>query len=398
MGIDSENKRRSAQRLIRGPRTMPRPDGGADEYDRRHRTAYRGPLVALAVIASLAPAGVTILCLIGDQNGRVLARLRPNVQRASWRFNAVGQMAFALARTDEKLQEEYLRFGNRVLLQFDNGLPPWGGIIGSPYEWNEAEVLFQAYSGEELLYRRRTARQRRFDNATVGAIALALLAEADAVYPTGVRPGAIWGGGSGHFPEYHYKSLGDALRDSLVENLSAESFDVSAREEAGYIVFELNLYGTRGEQKPNVALVENQNVSDVRFRVEDNIVNAWYMAGEGSDWGEDDRVYAEAADEESIRRYGRREDFEVRSGVIFQSTLDETIAKRLDETAAPSRVLGLAVTDDRPGRFGEYDVGDAVMCVLPSYDWQGIRGLYRVLGREFIPANGVTDLVLEEVR
>ena len=122
------------------------------------------------------------------------------------------------------------------------------------------------------------------------------------------------------------------------------------------------------------------------------------MAGEGSDWGEDDRVYAEAADEESIRRYGRREDFEARSGVIFQSTLDETIAKRLDETAAPSRVLGLAVTDDRPGRFGEYDVGDAVMCVLPSYDWQGIRGLYRVLGREFIPANGVTDLVLEEVR
>lgn len=401
MAIDSENKRRSVLGYG-GPAGMmpPRPDGSlANEIDRRHVGGlYAGQLVALVVLASLAPAGVSIEVLVADQSGRILTSLRPDVQRVSWRFNVTGQMAFALARTDEKLQERYLRFGNRILLQFDNGLRPWGGIIASPIDWNDAEVVFQAYSGEELLFRRLTARQQRFDNATVGVIATALLAEANAVAPTGVRLGRIWSGGAGHFPEYHYKSLGDALHDSLVENLSAESFDVSAKEEAGHIVFELNLYGTRGAKKPNIALVENQNISDVRFRVEDTIVNAWYMAGEGSDWGDNDRVYAEAVDEESGRLYGRREDFEVRSGVIYQSTLDETIAKRLQETAYPTRVLGLATTDDPPGRFGDYDVGDSVLCVLPSYDWNGIRGLYRVLGREFFPEDGVTDLVLEEVR
>jgi hypothetical protein len=385
-----------------GPWSVLFPSAGADplvEGDMAHLLGlYRGELIPVNLLVSLSPAGVSIRLLVGDKSGRVLTSLRPDIRRVSWRFNALGQLSFALARTDEKLQEHYLRFGNRILLQFDNGLPPWGGVIGGTYDWNDAEVVFQAISGEALLFRRLTARQRRFDDATVGAIALALLTEADAIAPTGVRPGRIWSGGQGHFPEYHYKSLGDALHDSLVENLSAESFDVSAREEAGTIVFELNLYGARGERKTNIALVENQNVADVRFRVEDTIVNAWVMAGEGSDWGDDDRVYAEAIDEESIRLYGRREDFEVRSGAIYQSTLDETIAKRLDETAYPTRVLGVAATDDAPARFSDYGVGDSILCVLPSYDWNGLRGLYRVLDREFLPDEGVTDLVLEEVR
>lgn len=401
MAIDSENKRRSVQGYG-GPWAVvgPRPDGSlANEVDRRHVAGlYAGQLVALAVIAWLAPVEAAINFLVGDTSGRILARLWPDIRRVSWRFNAIGQLVFALARTDEKLQERLLRFGNRVLLQFSNGLPAWGGVIGTPYDWTGTEVVFQAYTGETLLFRRRTARRRRFDNATVGAIATALLAEADAIAPTGVRPGRIWMGGPGHFPEYHYKSLGDAMLDSLVENLSAEAFDVTAREEAGSIVFELNLYETKGVSKPNVALVEGQNVADVRFRVEDQIVNAWYMAGEGTDWGDTDRVYAEAVDEESVKRYGRREDFEVRSGVVYQSTLDETIAKRLGETAEPIRVLGLSVTDHAPGRFGAYDVGDAVTCVLPSYDWHGIHGLYRVLGREFFPKSGAVDLVLEEAR
>lgn len=401
MAIDSENKRRSVQGYG-GPWAVvgPRPDGSlASESDRRHVAGlYAGQLVALAVIASLAPAGVSIQFLIGDHSGRILASLRPDIRRVSWRFNAIGQLAFALAQSDEKLQERLLRFGNRVLLQFSNGLPPWGGVIGNPYDWTGTEVVFQAYTGETLLYRRRTARRRRFDNATVGAIALALLEEAEAIAPTGVRPGRIWMGGPGHFPEYHYKSLGDALLDSLVENLSAEAFDVTAREEAGYIVFELNLYEAKGMSKPNVALVEGQNVADVRFRVEDSIVNAWYMAGEGTDWGDTDRVYAEAVDEESIRVYGRREDFEMRSGVMYQSTLDETIAKRLQETAHPTRVLGMSVTNHPPGRFGDYDVGDAVTCALPSFDWNGIHGLYRVMGREFFPDSSAVDLVLEEAR
>lgn len=401
MAIDSENKRRSAQGYA-GPFGVigPRPDGSlANEADRRHAAGfYAGQLVALAVIAWLAPAEAAISFLVADNRGRILASLRPDIQRVSWRFNAIGQLAFALARTDEKLQEPLLRFGNRVLLQFSNSLPAWGGVIVGPYDWTGAEVSFQACTGETLLFRRRTARRRRFDNATVGAIAGALLSESDAVAPTGVRPGRLWTGGPGHFPEYHYKSLGDALLDSLVENLSAEAFDVTAREEAGYIVFELNVYEVKGTRKPNTALVEGQNVSDVRFRVEEPGANAWYMAGEGTDWGDTDRVYAETVDEKSIERFGRREDFELRSGVVYQSTLNETVAKRLQETAWPTRVLGLSVTDHAPGRFGDYVVGDTVTCVLPSYDWQGIYGLYRVLGREFFPESGAVDLVLEETR
>ena len=401
MAIDSENKRRSVQGYAGSFGFVgPRPDGAlGNEADRRQTAGlYAGQLVALAVIASLAPAGVAIQFLVADGNGRILAQLRPNIGRMSWLFNRAGQVAWSLARTDEKLREEYLRFGNRVLIQLDNGLPAWGGVIGGPYEWGEASVGFTAWSGHALLGRRLTARTRRFDGETVGAIAQALLAEADGVWPVGVRLGNLWMGGAAHYPEYHYKPLEDVLHDSLVETLSAEAFDVSAREERGYIVFELNLYEQRGTAKSNIALVENQNVTDVRFRVEDVVANAWYMAGEGSDWGDTGRVYAEAVDEESVRLFGRREGFEMRSGVIYQSTLDATIRQRLEETAYPTRVLALATTDDRPARFRDYDVGDVVLCVLPSFDWNGVRGMYRVMGREFFPEHGVCDLVLEEAR
>ena len=62
----------------------------------------------------------------------------------------------------------------------------------------------------------------------------------------------------------------------------------------------------------------------------------------------------------------------------------------------PPALPALATTDDRPGQFRDYDVGDTVRCVLPSFDWAGLRGMYRVLGREFFPVHGVCDLVLEE--
>ena len=399
MAIDSEDKRRSVHGYL-GPFAViaPRPDGALDEADRKHVAGiYRGQLISLAVFSSLAPAGVSILFLVADVNGRVLTEINPEIQRVSQRWNAAGAVAFAMAATDRKLREEYFIEGNRVLLQFDNGLPDWGGVLAGARDWNGSSVSFEAISGEWILSTRRTARARYFTEAQVGAILTELLEEAEAFYPTGLRPGNIWQGGSAHSPEYHRKSLYDVVAEDLVGNMSAGAFDVTPSLESGRIVFYVNLYQRQGTDRPGVALVESQNITGVRYREIDEAINTWHMAGEGDGWEDDSRVYATALNDESVTRHGMREGSEVLSGVTEQSALDATAAKRLAETAWPTRVLGLTVRDGPPGRYRDYGIGDAVTCRLHSFGFGGVDGLFEVRAREFFPDSGTSDLVLLEV-
>src|SRR3990167_9587987 len=100
--------------------------------------------------------------LVGDVYGRILAEIEPDVGAVTSRLNAVGQCTFSL--------EENLHFGNRILVQFDNGLRDWGGIIDPPRDWGMANVTCTAYSGEYIFGMRQTDTGRYFSGATVGAI------------------------------------------------------------------------------------------------------------------------------------------------------------------------------------------------------------------------------------
>ena len=398
MAIDSADKRRSVHGYM-GPFAVigPVPDGSLDEADRKHVAGiYRGQLISAALFSLLAPAGVSILFLVADVDGRVLTEINPAIQRVSWRWNAAGGVSFVMAATDPKLREEYFVDGNRVLLQFDNGLPDWGGVLTGARDWNGSSVAFGAVSGEWILSTRRTARGRYFTEAQVGTILTQILQEAEAYYPTGLRPGNIWQGGSAHSPEYHRASLYDVVADDLVGNMSAGAFDVTPSLESGRILFSVNLYQRKGVDRPGVALVENQNITGIRYREIDEAINTWHMAGEGDGWEDDSRVYATALNSESVTRHGMREGSEVLSGVTEQSAIDAIADKRLSETAWPTRVLGLTVLNGAPGRYRDYGIGDAVTCRLHSFGFDGVEGLFEVRAREFFPDSGTTDLVLLE--
>lgn len=400
MAADTEDKRRSVQGyggLFAA--IPPLPDGGLDEYDRKHAAGiYRGILITEAIFSLLEPAGVSILFLIADINGRVLTEIDPAIQRVSWRWNAMGSVAFTIARTDPKLRRDYFNEGNRVLLVFDNGLPDWGGVLTGARDWTGASVRFEAFSAEWALAQRRTGRARYFSDSQVGTILTSLIQEANVFSTTNLRLGNIWQGGRAHSPEYHYKSLYDVVAESLVGNLSAGAFDVTPRLENGYIEFYVNLYERKGSDKTNIALVEGQNVSAIRYREIDEAINVWHMAGEGEGWAADSRVYATVIDPISVPRHGMREGFEMRSGVTQQTTIDATAAKRLEETAWPTRVLGLTVANAPPGRFKDYGIGDTVTCRLPSYGFVGVNAAFEVRAREFFPLDGVSDLVLLEAQ
>jgi hypothetical protein len=398
MAIDTEDKRRSVHGTG-GPFAViaPRPDGGLNEFDRRHAAGlYRGQLIAQALFTLLRPAGVAIQFLLADAVGRVLTEIRPDISRVSWRRNNAGALSFALAVTDEKLRQEYFYFGNRVMLRFDNGLQDWGGVLTGAAEWTGPAVSFEAHSAEWTLMKRRTGRNRTFVETRAGSILIALLEEADAFAPTNLLPGKIWTGGPVHSPEYQRKSLYDVATE-LISDLPAAAFDVTPALEGGYIRFYVNLYERQGSDKPNIGLVEGRNISGVRHRVIDEIVNVWHLSGEGDGWSDEARAYATAMDRQSIPRHGVREDAETRSGVTQQTAIEEVAQVRVEQTAWPTRVLGLTVTNHQPGPFAGYGVGDAVACRLPSYGFGGINSMFEVLGREFFPTDGTADLVLLEV-
>lgn len=394
MAIDSENKRRSAQGYAGGG-VGPRADGGLDEFDRRHvGGVYRGPLVPLAVFLFRAPVGVSYRLVLADVTGRALTEIRPRIERVSWELNGIGQLRFVMGRRDGKLRPEYLRFGNRVYLEFDNGLRPWGGVLTGGREWGEAGVAVEAFSAEQLLRWRVTGRNVVFEGATAGAILQGAVGSAEAAGGLGMEWGSVFMGGAGFSPEYHHASLWDVVGD--LAEAAGVVVDVAAELRNGMVVFVLSLYERMGVDRPGVALVEGANVVGARLRDEDSVVNGWFGAGDGSGWVEGARVFGSAGSVESVGLHGLREDF-VGVAVDSQGGLDAALRGMVARTEWPSRVVGLQVSNRPPGEFGEYGLGDGVTVVLPSYGFEGTRGLFRVEGREFFPDEDVCDLVVEEV-
>ena len=394
MAIDTENKRRSVASYGGGGGIAPVPNNAIDEYDRRHITVYRGPLIAAAVWLFRAPVGVSYRLLVADLTGRVLTELRPKMGTVSWIMGDMGKASFSLARTDSKLQERYLRFGNRVLIEFDNGLPAWGGVITGGRDWTESEVAIEAWSGKALLQWRVTARNRVFDGATLGSILQTVLTDANSVASTRLNIGTIYTGGGGYSLEYHYSNLWDVAQEIM--ELGGGVVDVTARESGGVIQFDVNLYERRGADKPGVALVEGANVVGARLRDVDSVVNLWYGATDGSGWSDTARLYSGAGSSESGALHDVREDF-LSVKVDEQGALDAALRTQLARTEWPTRAVALQVTNRPPGEFSEYDLGDALTLNLPGYGFGGVRGLFQVTAREFFPDEDVCDLVVEEV-
>jgi len=338
---------------------------------------------------------VTARVLVADRVGRILAEIEPELGLVSWRLNDVGKATFSLARTDPKATEDNLRFGNRCLIQFDNGLPDWGGVIDPPRNWDGLHVEVTAYSGEYLLGMAQTDRGRYFTQASVGYMFQQLILEANAVFATGITFGSAWTGGELHSPDLHFKNLLAFIQDSLCKRLESADFAIVAGEAAGTITFTAHLWERRGMDKPTVVLLEGHNLARARLSEQGPIVNSLDLAGEGTTWG-DDRLMSHAEDAESIAAYGLRQDSAVYSDTSIQTTLDATAVNLLAETAQPRNVLTLEAVDLAPAAFADYDVGDSIGARLYSHGFGGYDHLVRVLTREYDPEGGTCNLVTRE--
>lgn len=333
--------------------------------------------------------------LVGNVNGQIIAELNPDVGPISWRLSNVGQLGFSLAKTDSKAIEDYLHFGNRVLIQFDNGLPNWGGVIDPPRNWSNGLIECTAYSAEYLFSMRTSGKNKVYSGATVGNIFRDLIEEANGVSHTGIVLGSIFSGGDGYTVDYHYTNLLSIFRNYLTDALSDFDFEVAASDNNGTILFTANLYERKGSDKLNYLLVEGTNAEVTKLSEQGQLVNVWDFPGAGNDWGSDRQV-GHAEDSTSIERYGYRQGSEVQSNIKSLLQLDALAATALAESKDPHNMIDILALNLAPAAFGDYDIGDSLRLIAPSIGFSGLDTTVRIIGRAFSPSSGTCELVVRE--
>ena len=115
--------------------------------------------------------------LIFDRSSVLITEIEPYIQSITWRLNNVGMARFFLPYEDAKCTQDNFRSGNRLLFQFENGLPDWGGVIDFPRRRDERGITVSAYTAEKLLDWRVTAKAHYFDEVVPGSIYRSLLEE-----------------------------------------------------------------------------------------------------------------------------------------------------------------------------------------------------------------------------
>lgn len=339
--------------------------------------------------------------LIGSRvDGHVIADLTAALGPVSWRLNDWGAAEFSLPISDQHAREEILRFGNRVLVQFDNGLEAWGGVLDTPREWTADGVIrCSVVSGESLLDWRITPKSLYFNAVSPAHIFETVVSTANNTYPSGVLLGDVGGGDTVHYPDYHYDRVLEVIQDSICRRMTTHDFEIRPMLVNQRIIFYAYLHERRGQHKPGLALIEGQNIVSMSMTEQGPIVNAWTLAGGvtsgGDGWGAD-RLTAYADDPDSINKYGLRERAEIQSGVVIQETLDRNAANNLARTKHPQRLFDLEVANLPPAEFGDYGIGDTLPLIAPSYGFDGTDTLVRLLEREFDPPSGLCRLVVQE--
>jgi len=333
--------------------------------------------------------------IVGDKFGQVLGEITPYLDTISTILNGIGRTKLTISKNSSDFVPSLLTVGNTIYIEFDNGLPAWGGILDLPYLWSTGDVNINCY---EIPYRfktRTTDKQASFYGLNAGTIFRLVLTREENQSPMGLIMGSIWEGGDPHYPVFHHTSLWDVLDYSL-RQMERCDFGFVPYIEDGFIKFKANFYQIAGEDKTDkAALAEGRNIGSVTDTEErGEIINVHYAIGAGADWSQD-RIVIVTEDLKSIAMYGRRETSMIYSDTSMASTLTMQGRNVIRLNSQPRVIFRAPVTNNEPGTFSSYDLGDTLACQLPSYGFDGFYDSVRVMAREYNPNTGQCELVLE---
>ncbi len=331
------------------------------------------------------------MTIFGRTGGR-LADIRPRLDSVTWKLNDEGRAHFFLPYTDSKCTELNLRPGNYVLMEFENGLPDWAGVIDYPRDRDSEGVTVSAFTGDRLLGWRVSGADDHFEAMAAGAIFRQAIRTANATQTLNMAENDMYTGGDAITQRWHYYNVLRRVRE--LARLSYQDFHIG-HQVSGALQFLANWYQTRGADKTQrVLLAEGANVTSPHLSEQGPVANVIYTVGDGAEWAS--RPVGVATDVASIASYGYRQYVE-QVPSDNQSTLDAMAEALLDQMAEPRRMISMTVTDDAPAAFADYDIGDIVDTYIftgGGEDWL-FDDPVRVIARSWTP-NGECELEVSE--
>lgn len=326
--------------------------------------------------------------LLFDHTGRHPVQIEPQIEYVTWRLNGTGNARLFMSYSDANCLPHLLAFGNRILIQFENGLPSFGGVLDVPRRRTPFGVSINAYTGDRILSWRYTGGNLEFSGAAPGIIYRGLIDEANGKASTGIYPGSIYVSPKSWSDEYRYQNVLSIIQQ--LQQLSGEEWSVEPHYEMGHLSFRANWYKQRGQDLSHtVSLIEGHNVREIILDEQGPIASQVYCVGGGSAGSEwTDRNVGVANDATSRSTYGYREYVEVLTTITDPDTLDESAVTLQDDLDSPRSRMTLQTVDKDPSPFGTYGIGDVVVmqAFLGASAWV-FEEAVRVLGIEWRPNN-----------
>lgn len=347
---------------------------------------------------------------IGDRFGKILTEIYADIGPISWRLNQIGQVKLKISKSSTKFKESYWQKGNLVYIDFPDslGLPAWGGTMDIPYTWGASSLQVTCYEIQHLLKYRVDGGPGgegyrivpSYPGVQMGAIMHSLLSQVEEDGSINLDLGAFWQSGEEYVKDYPLYLIWNIITKELVK---MEEFDLKFTPQivGNKIRFGVTLQAIYGNDLTGrLTFKEGRNVESAKIVEQGPIINRFFAAGSGK-WSSEDiaeqKIVAMAQSNASIAKYGLRESSKVFSGDAGSAALGYYAEKVITDQAEPTFMLELDVANAPPAKFGEYNIGDSVHCVLPTYTFDGYEADIRIMTREYFPAEGYCKLVVHEV-
>lgn len=342
---------------------------------------------------------------VATPTGDFIGRLTGEVGPVSWRIDGYGRLTMAMPPVTAASRRELIEYGNQVMVTWDNGLPPWIGVIDVPRENAPGRTTLNFYSMEYTLGWMLTRRYDVYRDEPPDHVLTRL------IQLSGRSDIVAYGAAIVAEPVgeviFSYDTLLEAAERLRERN---ERFHWFISREGRHVPRPSlwTYYGYRHDRRADVRLVEGYNLINVETVEQGPLFNDVTVAA-----GNDDPA-ADASGQQGLvygiyrpSRHGRRERFVPLPEVTVDLTTGNTLAEivrvlgpmaqaEYERYARPRlRYRGTCINRP-PSKFGSYGLGDLVTVELNGFDRRRVELDVVVVGMEFDPESGLLTVVSED--
>lgn len=338
--------------------------------------------------------------VIFNHAGTPIKEFRATVNR-EWLRNDMGEGSLKVSRFDSVATEEYLRFGNRVVV-YHEYLPEWGGYIDTPREWDDrGNIKVSLYSVPGLLSWRRTPDRWKV-RGTPGDRFWQLIEHANARKSLGIVRGSIDQEGEAVTSVLETENVLEAMKD-LAEETGFTFWFTPLILSTGELQWQANWRDvTKGRDlthrhhlRSGVNIVPN----NYPYVEDGTIVNDLLALGKVD--GTRSKVESTAIDEASISLYDVREGIEdVDSD--YEGKLSEAASAMIKDLAYPAKTVDVLIPRDLTNAetlamMKELSLDNLYSLSMGEVSFTGLNATVRVSGFGYNESDSQTRLILEVI-